>query len=38
MEFFFLCKSLTNWYKNYTAWANDQKYYVDLINILFIKH
>ena len=33
MEIFVLCKSLTNSYKVYIAWANDQKYYVDLINI-----
>ena len=33
MEVFVLCKSFTYLYKAYIAWANDQKYYVDFINI-----
>ena len=37
MEVFVLCNSFTYLYKVYIAWANDQKYYVDLINISFIK-
>ena len=33
MKVFIRCKSFTYLYKVYVAWANDQKYYVDLINI-----
>ena len=32
MEVFVLCKSFTYSYKVYTAWANDQEYYVDFFN------
>ena len=37
MEVFVLCKSFTYSYKVYIAWANDQKYYVDFINIFIYK-
>ena len=33
MEVFVLCKSFTYLYKVYNTWANDQKYYLDFINI-----
>ena len=33
MKTFVLCKPFTNLYKVNIAWANDQKYYVDLIYI-----
>ena len=33
MEIFALCKSFTYSFKVYIAWANDQNYYVDIINI-----
>ena len=34
MEIYVPCKSFnTNLYKIYIAWANDHKYYVNLINI-----
>ena len=33
MEVFVLCNSFAYSYKVYIAWANDQKYYVDFINI-----
>ena len=33
MEVIVLCKSFNYLYKVYVAWATDQKYYVDFINI-----
>ena len=33
MEVFVLCKSFTYLYKVYSAWAIEQEYYVDFINI-----
>ena len=33
MEVFVLCKSFTYLYKVYIVWANDQKSYVDFINV-----
>ena len=37
MEGFVLCKSFTYLYVVYIAFVNDQKYYVDFINIFIIK-